>query len=493
MINKELSELKKELPDYNIDDYKSGIYQKYNRRNSIKNKCFSKVSFVSIIVIMFIVIVGLGTYAIKVEAKEYQDASDFFEVNELLTDGLSRYEIKEIYKDITTNKFEYKKTGEVITQSIKNKVPGYSIELDNMTSSELISVWKLWDKLREEKQNQITGVYYNYDYGRLKNDNETYDFTKYIFKKYENGKECWSLDIYYAITGYIEKDDYLIIYGSELYYYSTEVTKKTYITKVSSNGLIIWQQEFNDAKRFYRIIINDDDSLIVFTNKTSNNSYLIIYHLDSNGVIIDSFENYFQDYQVKDVVKLEEFYLVYLQDENMNCKFAKVCFDGRLEDEICYHDANYVYFFTDMIEYEGQVYLSAYTVPYYEDMNSGSRAEIRYILDSVFKLEENDSIVTDEYVLNLFKNQYKAVLLICDKSNGNLNTFYSVDGGVGSNLIIQNDNLIWNVEYFESMMFSPLTSSYTFGGVTQIYNYIFDELGQFIGVNKTDELRIFRR
>lgn len=84
-------------------------------------------------------------------------------------------------------------------------------------------------------------------------------------------------------------------------------------------------------------------------------------------------------------------------------------------------------------------------------------------------------------------------MLICDKSNGDLNTFYAVDGGVGANVIIENDNLILNVEYFESMMFSPLTSSYTFGGVTQVYNYIFDELGQFIGVNKTDELRIFRR
>ena len=30
------------------------------------------------------------------------------------------------------------------------------------------------------------------------------------------------------IMGYIEKDDYLIVYGSQLSYYSTEYAKKTY-------------------------------------------------------------------------------------------------------------------------------------------------------------------------------------------------------------------------------------------------------------------------
>lgn len=492
MIDKELSELKKDLPEYNIDDYKSGIYQKYSNKKTTRKIYFPKVAFVSIVLIMFISIIGLSTYAIKVEAMEYQNAVDFFEANELSLDGLTRYEIKEIYKDITTNKFEYKKTGEVIVESIKNKVPGYSIEIDNASSNELISVWELWDKLRKQEQNPITGVYYMYDSYIVENDNHTLDCTKYIFTKYEDGKECWNLDIYYTIDGYIEKNDYLIVYGSQLFYYSTEYAKKTYITKVSTEGEIIWEKEFDDSNRFYKIFVNNDNSITAFTNKTYQTTYLKIYNLNSNGVIIDSSENYFEDCRLENIVKLKDYYLVYLEDSNLNAKFAKIKFDDTIESEISYHDEKYRYFFTDMIEFEGQIYLSAYALPYFEDTYYGW-GEIRDILDTIFKLEEKHQTITDEYVLNLFKKHYKAVLFICDKSNDDLKTFYSVDSAIGSDFIIENNNLIWNVEYFESVMYSPATSSFTFGGVTQVYNYMYDEKGQFVGVNKTDELRVFRR
>ncbi len=63
--------------------------------------------------------------------------------NELSLEGLTRYEIKEIYTDITTNKFKYQKTGGVIVESIKSKLPGYSIEIENISSSELNCVWEL--------------------------------------------------------------------------------------------------------------------------------------------------------------------------------------------------------------------------------------------------------------------------------------------------------------------------------------------------------------
>lgn len=490
MIDKDLSKLKKDLPNYNIDDYKNGIYQKYNNKKNAKKIYFPKLAFVSIIFIIFISIIVLGTYAIKAEAKEYQNAVEFFEANELSLDGLTRYEIKEIYKDITTNKFEYEKTGEVIVESIKNKVPGYSIEKDNVSSIEITSVWELWEKIRDLEENPIPKVHYDYNPYNIINANQSIDCTKYILTKYEDEKVCWNLDIYYSIDGYIEKDDYLLVYGDQLHYYSTEYAKKTYITKVSTDGVIIWQQEFNDSNRFYEIFINNDDSITAFINKTYKLTYLKIYNLDSNGVIIDSSENYFNYYQVKNVVKLKEYYLIYLEDKNLNTKFAKINFDGTLESEISYHDEKYKYLFTDMIEFNGQVFLSAYAVPYFEDSIYG-RGEISKIYDIVHEMDYEN--VTNEYVLSLFKNHYKAVLFICDNNSGDLKTFYSVDSAIGSNFIIENNNLIWNVEYFESMMYSPATSSFTFGGVTQVYNYIYDERGQFVGVNKTDELRIFRR
>ena len=48
MIDKDLSKLKKDLPNYNIDDYKNGIYQKYNNKKNAKKIYFPKLAFVSI-------------------------------------------------------------------------------------------------------------------------------------------------------------------------------------------------------------------------------------------------------------------------------------------------------------------------------------------------------------------------------------------------------------------------------------------------------------
>lgn len=101
--------------------------------------------------------------------------------------------------------------------------------------------------------------------------------------------------------------------------------------------------------------------------------------------------------------------------------------------------------------------------------------------------------VTDELVLSLFKQNFKAVLLVCDNEDGELSKFYSVDAGVGSNLRIEDDKLVWEVEYFITMGYSPFTSSFTFGGVTQVYNYIFDKDGKFLNASETEINRMFRR
>ena len=281
MIDKELSELKKDLPEYNIDNYKSGIYTKYNNKKNTRKIYFPKLAFISIILIIFISIIGLSTYAIKVEAKEYQNAVDFFEANELSLDGLTRYEIKEIYKDITTNKFEYKKTGEVIVKSIKSKVPGYSIEMNSVSSNELISVWELWDDIRKNKTNEFKSI--NYDYiSKSKNNDGTYT---YVLKKYNEDVEEWSIDINHPINGVKEFSDTLLVFGGYNYNSLREYSPKVFITKLNKNGDIIWQKEFTDSYRLYDIFFNDENYTI-FLNQSSNKKNFKIIKLDCIGNIV---------------------------------------------------------------------------------------------------------------------------------------------------------------------------------------------------------------
>jgi len=82
------------------------------------------------LVLLISTVSGLTIYA---EAKEYKAAISFFNEYSLTTEGLSRGEIKSIYRDITTNSFSYGKTAEVLQKS----VGGYEIFQDNPTPEDL--------------------------------------------------------------------------------------------------------------------------------------------------------------------------------------------------------------------------------------------------------------------------------------------------------------------------------------------------------------------
>ena len=61
--------------------------------------------------------VCFGSFAVVAEAKEYKAAVQFFNDYGMSTEGLTRGEIKEVYRDITTKSFTYSKT--VVTRLFK--------------------------------------------------------------------------------------------------------------------------------------------------------------------------------------------------------------------------------------------------------------------------------------------------------------------------------------------------------------------------------------
>lgn len=81
--------------------------------------------------------VCFGSFAVVAEAKEYKAAVQFFNDYGMSTEGLTRGEIKEVYRDITTKSFTYSKTAEVIRNSISSdNIGGYEIVQDNPTPEE---------------------------------------------------------------------------------------------------------------------------------------------------------------------------------------------------------------------------------------------------------------------------------------------------------------------------------------------------------------------
>ena len=62
---------------------------------------------------------GAGIFAVRAEAMEYRAAVRFFSENGLSSEGLTRGEIKEIYRDITADTFGEEKTAALLRESLK--------------------------------------------------------------------------------------------------------------------------------------------------------------------------------------------------------------------------------------------------------------------------------------------------------------------------------------------------------------------------------------
>lgn len=123
----------------------------------------------------FVLLVSLsaGTYAYA-EAKEYNEAVIFFEENGLSTEGLSRAEIKAVYRDIKSESFTYSKTNEVLEHSLRTEpVLGYEIEsTEKPVSDEPLSNAKdrYWSEIEEYQvaSDDRSGTYHAVVYRQLK-------------------------------------------------------------------------------------------------------------------------------------------------------------------------------------------------------------------------------------------------------------------------------------------------------------------------------------
>ena len=147
-----------------------------------------------------------------------------------------------------------------------------------------------------------------------------------------------------------------------------------------------------------------------------------------------------------------------------------------------------------MIEYNENIYLSAYSVPKLEEetQNAGGRHEIANILNYLFDNGIYD--ISDEELTPMVRDNYTAMLLICDSNTGTPKEFYSVKGSLGGKLSLSNSgNLLWDAESITTTFFSPATSSFTIGGSSYVFRYTFDSCGKLVSQEKTGEIVNFRR
>ena len=224
--------------------------------------------------------------------------------------------------------------------------------------------------------------------------------------------------------------------------------------------------------------------------------YFCLSWCTADGKEIGSKKTEIGNYGISNVARLGDGYIVqlfsYMTGEH--ARIVKVDHEGNITESFSYSSEDANYYITDMMEFNGSVYLSAYAVPKQtgKDQNAGGRREIDAVLDYLFSNGIWD--ISSEDLTPMVRENYTAMLLVCDPNIGTPQEFFSVKGCLGGELSLSDTGmLIWNVESIATTFYSPATSAFTIGGTSYIYRYTFNDTGALIHQEKTGEIAPYYR
>ena len=429
-------------------------------------------------------IAGLTGIAFAAEARLYATAVDFFEENGLSADGLSRADVKAVYRDISTRRFSDDRTAEVIQRS----VPGVEIAQEPAPAD----LAAIWDAGLQTVTPQ-SGVTCQVDI--VEELDEELGFTvfrKCILSRLRDGTTLWTAEFTdFYVEDWAEISDGLVVWGYTPRW-SSEQVSPAWIARLDSEGHILWEQQLEHGCHYENIsavLDNGDGTWGVLSRGDAGPVCLSQYSEDGEELSFHSLET--QDEAVLNAVRLGDGYLVQLGSymDRQNARLSRLDREGNLTDNFTYEATDLDYYLTNMMEYSGRVYLSGYAVPAQPD--PGSRNEVRDILEYI-SAEENGKISSEE-LTPLLQQNYTAVLLLCDPDGGVPETFYSVRGSLGRALAETDGLLRWDVERIDAAYYSPLTSSFSLGGTCKVYRYTFGPDGTLTGQEDTGETAAYRR
>ena len=489
-----------------FSDIKESIYlNNYISKKKTSLKLAIKISSFILAFFSLIAIIAIG-----VDAKEYKDAIEFFEVNQLSNEGLTRREIKLVYRDIKTNTFKYSKTGEVINNSLTFKIPGYEISPIDPKIQDPEYMWEYWNKILSGKQLKGSGYKIIYKEAHWENGERIPFENKLI--KYEDNEIIWENDIKeYNIEKFRIYDN--IIFAFPYSVHTNDYYKKYYADYKegdysiignllfidTESGNIIKQIEYNNANEYLigseeskNVVKNDDGTytLISIIRTDDHKMYLTLMTFDINAKIISTFKKEI-NYHIDKIIKYNDGFLI-LSGRQLIIKIDKY---GNKLEEITYENDKYVYFINDIIEYNGKIYLSTDYVDKEKNKSQDYRgndiySETYYIWKYA---KENQLLGWDSNLTDIFRKEFHAALLVCEKDDGTPKEFYTIRGAIGDDLYLNEEGkLVWEVDNISCVLFSACTSSFSFGGTCDAYEYIFNVEGKLENIIDINEEKILR-
>ncbi len=451
--------------------------------------------------VLVLVLAGASVFMISAEAKEYKAAVAFFEENKLSMEGLSRAEVKEVYRDITTRRFVSAKTEELI----REQVAGLEILQEEPSPEELAAAWDrvVW----RDRPVRKTGFSYQREIRYKVNEaNGLEDLDRSIVTCYQDGAPIWTVEIpEFTAEGYVHGDGRTVVWGSRhVYTYNSKYDnissyQTSWLACVDDQGAILWKHPLwhRFTSEYIASVLYHDGIWTVLSR--GDLSYLGLLEYDSDGNLLHSAKTGLKNAGIYDGAVLEDGYLVRIGShlKGQTARVAKIDRDANILEIYDYEAEDCYYTLTGMVQYGGKIYLSGYATPKRTDTKvhpyiNPSRDEIYDVLQKL--IQDNLWEIPSEELTPMVRGQYTAILLVCDSGYKTPATFYSVKGSLGGALSVNaGGELEWDVESITTTFFSPATNSFTIGGQCAVYRYTFDENGTLLGRDDTGETVPYRR
>lgn len=435
------------------------------------------------------VIISCVSFTMAAEAREYKAAITFFEENGLSPEGLSRSELKAVYRDIHTKRFAYSKTADVIART----VPGWEIGQDEPTPEEIADLWyrySAWDPVTDTGISYCIRATYAYD-----DRKGTEVFEKSTIGCYQDGALLWTGEFTdFEVEGYASVQEGTAVWGRDKTMSASD-TAYGWIACIDSEGKVMWQQRLDHGfgKEYVASVLSNGDGTWAVISR-GDLKYLCLSIYDAAGKEIAFQQTEVGNYGIWNAAKLGDAYIVQLGNLSTHdtAKLVRLDRAGHVIENYAYTAEDCEYYITDMAGFGGQVYLSAYAVPKQED--EGGRHEIAEVLDAISAKVNNGQDISSEELTPVVRDNYTAVLLLCDPDGGVPGTFYSVNGSLGGQLAVDDaGQLAWDVESITSTYYSPAINTFTIGGSCDVFRYTFDAEGSLTGQTDTGESVPFLR
>lgn len=420
---------------------------------------------------------GAGVYAYAAAKKEYKNALTFFYENELSTEGLTKNEIKEVYRDFYSHSFTNDLTTDVLLNSRPDLVQGHEITGDTSEWDTTVPDTSLSD--------YKTPVYYEYysSYEPPEDDSE-FNPEESTFMKYRNGEKVWEVTIPgVAINGYCgdtESDtEPVFIYGT-LPLNSGDEDGIATLVLLDADGNILWRTVQNNSTGFekiYAALSHPDGCYTTFgrcgINSDTFDNSLCVNKYSKDGTQIFSSIIDIRDHVIENVALTDSGYLVHLSSY-ITVEFSRVLkldSEGNLLGDFRYESKENDFFISDLCEHNGTVYISGYSTPKAPDNYRNYMMLDLYALEKkLHGFDNRDKLIHSSYakeeLLALFREQFTAVLLVCGPDAGTPQEFYSVAGSLGDEVYVANGSVCWFTKDIIDSSYSATVKVDGMGGVT---------------------------